>query len=345
MLFTSLGFDDVTILPAPISKVTSRLDTNISVSFGKYTMPSPLMCAPMDTVINELAYRYMALNGVTPCLHRFHKCFADQHNEITTVKLNKINDIPVIASIPANELKLSDTENIVIASDIVLVDTAMGANIKTLKTVEIIKNKYPSKFVIAGNVVTHGECMSLIDAGADAIRVGIGSGAGCITRTQTGIGRGQISAILDCHEACHKNGVKLISDGGIRKPADVCKALCVGADMVMIGSLFAGYEFSPGDTIEDEKTSERYKMFRGMASEEAQCDNSSGLKKGTTAEGIAFKMKLKTDFKKDVQNLLGGLRSCMTYLNAKEISDLKHSQIETLSAGCMSETYNKGGVK
>ena len=204
--------------------------------------------------------------------------------------------------------------------DFIVVDVANGYLEKTAKVVKEVKKLGIS--VVAGNVATKEGVLNLKKAGADCVKVGIGPGGACLTRPVAGVGYPQLSAILECAE----NGVNIVADGGISKSADFAKAIAAGADAVMIGGLFAGTDESPGVVITKENVN--YKFYRGMASINAFSDKALKTEEaadleGYTPEGTEALIPYKGSVLKIVNNLMGGLRSSMTYLNSKDLMEFK----------------------
>ncbi len=213
--------------------------------------------------------------------------------------------------------------------DVIVIDSSHGHSQGVIKGVEKIKNRFPELPLIAGNVATKEGTRDLIQAGADAIKVGVGPGSICTTRVITGAGMPQITAILECAEEAGKDNIPVIADGGIKYSGDITKALAAGADAVMIGSLFAGTEESPGETILLEGRS--YKIYRGMGSLEAMKAGSKDryfqeekteIKK-LVPEGIEGRVPYKGSLSESVYQLVGGLRSGMGICGAKNLAQLK----------------------
>lgn len=213
--------------------------------------------------------------------------------------------------------------------DVVVIDSSHGHSRGVIKGVEKIKNRFPELPLIAGNVATREGAKDLIQAGADGIKVGVGPGSICTTRVITGAGMPQVTAILECEELTEKHDVPLIADGGIKYSGDITKALAAGANAVMIGSLFAGTEESPGETVLLEGRS--YKIYRGMGSLGAMNAGSkdryfqeekTDLKK-LVPEGIEGRVPYKGSLSDSVYQLIGGLRSGMGICGAKNIAQLK----------------------
>ncbi|WP_297281410.1 IMP dehydrogenase [uncultured Anaerococcus sp.] len=209
--------------------------------------------------------------------------------------------------------------------DVITVDTAHGHSKNVLITIKNLKEKYPDLQVIAGNVATADATRDLIEAGADAIKVGIGPGSICTTRVVTGIGVPQITAIIDCVNEAKKYGIPVIADGGIKYSGDITKALACGASVIMAGSLFAGTEESPGETILFE--GRQYKEYRGMGSLAAMKDGSGDRyfqtnTKKYVPEGVEGRIAYKGAVGEVVYQLLGGLKSGMGYVGSKDLNEL-----------------------
>lgn len=215
--------------------------------------------------------------------------------------------------------------------DVIAVDTAHGHSKKVLKAVEAIKNKFPDLNLIAGNIATAEGFMDLVKAGADCVKIGIGPGSICTTRVVSGTGMPQITAILECAKVSRETGIPMIADGGARFSGDICKAIAAGADVVMLGSLLAGTEESPGEVIlYDGRT---YKSYRGMGSLAA-------MKKGSkdryfqedtlevsklVPEGIEGRVPYKGAVASIIYQIIGGLRQGMGYCGTPTIEDLKNN--------------------
>jgi IMP dehydrogenase len=202
--------------------------------------------------------------------------------------------------------------------------------------------------IMAGNVATGRGFLRLAEAGASAIRVGIGGGSICKTRIMTGIGVPTLASVADCYMARGKSGrygdVSIIADGGIRYPADFVKSLAAGADAIMAGRIFAGTIESPGEVISLD--GRRVKVYRGMASKEVQEDKRGGLKPGTCAEGVSTHIPLKGKAYYILDEFCGGLRSAMTYTNSYNLSDLRNNaRFIRLTPSALDESHAFGTRK
>ncbi len=227
--------------------------------------------------------------------------------------------------------------------DVVVLDTAHGHSKNVLVAVGKIKAEYPSLQVIAGNVATKEATIDLIEAGADAVKVGIGPGSICTTRVVTGIGVPQITAIINCAEGAREYGVPIIADGGIKYSGDITKAIGAGANVVMAGSLFAGTEESPGEDIMLE--GRRYKVYRGMGSLGAM-DAGSGDRyfqekaKKYVPEGVEGRVHYKGSLGDVIYQLIGGLKSGMGYVGAKDIEALhENARFIKITAATLVENH------
>jgi IMP dehydrogenase len=216
-------------------------------------------------------------------------------------------------------------------ADVLVVDIAHGHSDHEIETIRQLKGRFPHVDVIGGNVATADGVRDLVEAGADAVKVGVGSGSICITRVVTGFGVPQLTAIMDCANAASALGVPLISDGGIRTSGDLTKALAAGADTAMVGSLLAGTEESPGASVV--RNGRRYKVVRGMASLTANIDRKAVEKGGVededwekvVPEGVEAVVPYRGHTKDVLYQLVGGLRSGLSYAGATNIEELQRN--------------------
>ena len=224
--------------------------------------------------------------------------------------------------------------------DVVCIDTAHGHSQGVLDTIKKIRKEFKDLEIIAGNVATEAGAQALIDAGVDGVKVGVGPGSICTTRIVAGVGVPQLSAIMMAAKACQKAGVPLIADGGVRYTGDIAKAIAAGADTIMAGSIFAGVDEAPGDTIIFE--GRKFKSYRGMGSLDAMMEGSKDryfqdaeddIKK-LVPEGIVGRVPYKGFLKEIVFQYIGGLKASMGYCGAKNIEALKKASfIQITSAG------------
>ncbi len=227
--------------------------------------------------------------------------------------------------------------------DVIVLDSAHGHSQNVLNCVKMIKEKYPDLQVIAGNVATYEGTKALIEAGADAVKVGIGPGSICTTRVVAGIGVPQISAIMDAYRASKEFGVPIIADGGIKYSGDVTKALAAGGSTCMMGSMFAGCEESPGDF--ELYQGRKYKVYRGMGSIAAMENGSKDRyfqenAKKLVPEGVEGRVAYKGSVEDTIFQLLGGLRSGMGYCGAASIPELtENAKFVKISAASLKESH------
>jgi len=230
--------------------------------------------------------------------------------------------------------------------DILVIDSSHGHSVGVLKTVEYLKKRFSDKPIMAGNVATREGAQALIDAGADTVKVGIGPGSICTTRVITGAGMPQITAVMESVEAAGKHDIPVVADGGIRYSGDITKALAAGADSVMIGSLFAGTEESPGETVLYEGRT--FKVYRGMGSLESMKagsrdryfqEHQEDVSK-FVPEGIEGRVAYKGDLADSVYQLVGGLRSGMGICGAANIKELhKRSRFVKITQAGVIESH------
>ncbi len=227
--------------------------------------------------------------------------------------------------------------------DVIVIDSAHGHSANVIRCVKMVRDAYPTLPIIAGNVATGEATKALIDAGVDAVKVGIGPGSICTTRVVAGIGVPQITAIMDCYEVAKDANIPIIADGGIKYSGDMTKALAAGADVCMMGSLFAGCDESPG-TFELFQ-GRKYKVYRGMGSIAAM---ESGSKdryfqedaKKLVPEGVEGRVAYKGTVEDTVFQLIGGIRSGMGYCGAKDIETLKNTgRFVKISAASLKESH------
>lgn len=227
--------------------------------------------------------------------------------------------------------------------DVVVVDSAHGHSANILKAVKEIKTKHPNLQVVAGNVATGAATKALIEAGVDAVKVGIGPGSICTTRVVAGIGVPQITAIMECYAAAKEAGIPIIADGGIKYSGDMTKAIAAGANVCMMGSIFAGCDESPGDF--ELYQGRKYKVYRGMGSIAAMENGSKDRyfqqdAKKLVPEGVEGRVAYKGHVEDTVFQLVGGLRSGMGYCGAKDIETLKQTgQFVKITAASLKESH------
>ena len=227
--------------------------------------------------------------------------------------------------------------------DVIVIDTAHGHSSNVLKVVQMVREAYPELDIIAGNVATGEATKALIEAGVNAVKVGIGPGSICTTRVVAGIGVPQVTAIMDCYAVAKEYGIPIIADGGIKYSGDMTKAIAAGANVCMMGSIFAGCDESPG-TFELFQ-GRKYKVYRGMGSISAMENGSKDRyfqqdAKKLVPEGVEGRVAYKGTVEDTVFQLIGGIRSGMGYCGAKDIESLKENgRFVKISAAALKESH------
>ncbi len=309
-------FDDIALVPQ-FNNIPSRTEPSLdSWLTKKRKVHIPLLASNMDTVINEELADLLLERGSTPIFHRF----TSFDTQMKWVK--KYEDK---AFISCGILKLDETKALLDAGAAgVCIDVAHGHSDRMFHFVEELKKAYPDKDVIAGNVCTPMAYHDLVNAGADAVKVGVGPGAACTTRMVTGFGVPQFSAIYECAKIAEKLRVPLIADGGIRNSRDLILALAAGASTVMLGKMFAmTLESAALKRPSSKDPSKMEAKYRGQASEDFQCAFYGKMKEKTVAEGIDFWGTVTGSAHEFIDQMLGGLRSGLTLGGARNIKELQ----------------------
>jgi len=307
--FQSLTYDDISLVPMEISNVKSRAECNTSSNFLELNLNLPVLSSPMDSVTGlDMAVELNEL-GCIGVVNRFDSSLTDLLNN--GKYLNKIKAVSIGLNTDENTI-----EKLIEQNYIICIDTANANNKEVLRKTEEIKKKYNKTKIIVGNIANGDTLKILNDAGADAVRVGIGSGSVCTTSIQTGIGIGQVSSILDVYfkreEA--KIGIQIIADGGIKTPGDIVKAICLGADAVMLGRMLAGTKETPGEVIKYD--GQLWKKYRGSAS--------FGVKmRNEFIEGEETMVPYKGTVRNVINAISDGLKSAMSYMNRNSLDELR----------------------
>jgi len=325
-------FDDVALVPQ-FNNVPSRTEPLLETWLTKNRkMHIPLICANMDTAISEELADILIAQGSMPIFHRFTPI----ETQLKWVK--KYGDNTFIS---CGIQKIDETRTLLDAGAAgVCIDVAHGHSDRMFRFIQEIKRTHPDKEIIAGNVCTTMAYHDLVNAGADAVKVGVGPGAACTTRIVTGFGVPQFSAVYECAKIAEKLRVPLIADGGIRNSRDVVLALAAGASTVMLGKLFALTSESAATKRKSDKSPSGLEAkFRGQASEDFQNDYYGGLKDKTVAEGIDFWAPVSGGALQLINKLLGGLRSGLTYGGARNIKELQRkAEFVEVSGSYMTES-------
>jgi IMP dehydrogenase len=338
---TGLTFDDVLIVPKR-SSIFSRKDVTLTTRLvGDLTLDVPIISANMDTVTELAMATEMRRLGGLGVIHRFVD--AEPHAEMVSATPG-----PRVMAIG---VKPSDLDKIALVKEPhgVLIDVAHGHSDRVLETIQAVRERFPKLWIIAGNVATAEGAWDLLEAGAHAIKVGVGPGAVCTTRIVTGCGVPQLTAVLKVRAALNRwwdverRKAKpraafpptLIADGGIRNSGDIVKALVAGADSVMIGSMFAGTDEAPGEVIQQD--GKQFKLYRGMASAGAM----QVVGTDRTPEGISTLIPYKGPVAPLVLELDGGIRSGLSYCNSASMAVIHQQTIEMVKVTSASQAESK----
>ncbi len=320
----ALTFDDVLMLPRFSSILPSNTDISLKLT-NNIKLKVPFLSSAMDTVTESNMAIAMAQEGGIGVIHR-NLNIQKQSSEVKKVKNKKLL---VGAAVGTNKEDFERAKALIDSgADIIVIDTAHGHSKKVLKTLSKLK-KIKSKIPFCvGNIATGEAAKKLYNSGADIIKVGIGPGSICTTRMVAGIGVPQISAIMDVKKALNKKNIKIISDGGIKFSGDIAKALAAGADAIMMGSIFAGTDESPGKKFKS--GGKTFKQYRGMGSIGAMSAGSANRyfqsnfkdKSKFVPEGVEGRVEYKGKVSKIIYQLQGGLRSSMGYIGAKSLKEI-----------------------
>ena len=319
----ALTFDDVLLLPRFSEILPSETDITVNLT-KNIKLKTPFLSSAMDTVTESTMAVAIAEAGGIGVIHR-NLNINIQSKEVAKVKRK---NLLVGAAIGTNPEDIKRAKSLIDSGvDLIVIDTAHGHSKKVLKILsKVKKNKIP---ICVGNIATAEAAKKLYNSGADIIKVGIGPGSICTTRMVAGIGVPQITAIMEVHKALKGKRIKIISDGGIKFSGDIAKAIAAGADAIMMGSIFAGTDESPGKKFKIKN--KFYKQYRGMGSIGAMSAGSSNRyfqknykdKSKFVPEGVDGRVEYKGNVSKIIYQLKGGLRSSMGYIGAKNLNDIK----------------------
>jgi IMP dehydrogenase len=317
----SLCFDDILLVPQ-VSNIRSRKEIDLMM----YGYGFPVVASPMDTVCDyKMAYTIANYGGIG-FIHRYMNK-QDQLLQLQQAFIKTTENGRLGIGIAISSIDVFDTEYIQSAIDLgcewFCIDTANGHNELAVKAVKMLKQYGNNIKVMAGNVATAEGYKYLAMAGADAVRVGIGGGSACTTRIVTGHGVPTLQSVMDCYDAKVEFNLTtmIVADGGLKTQGDIVKAFAAGADLIMLGSMLAGTDESPGDVVDG------HKIFRGMASAEAQLDWRGEV---SVAEGISTKIPYKGSVISIFSDIENGLRSGCSYTGVENLAELSESAIFTV---------------
>ena len=319
-----LGFKDVMIRPKR-STLSSRSQVSLLRKFIFRNSESewegvPIIAANMDTVGTFEMARILSQHRMMTAIHKHYRreqwaTFMESADESITK-----NIAVSTGTSQADAEKLDYLIKQHPQLKFICVDVANGYSEHFVNFVKRTREKYPSKTIMAGNVVTGEMVEELILGGADIIKVGIGPGSVCTTRVKTGVGYPQLSAVIECADAAHGLGGQIISDGGCKIPGDIAKAFGGGADFVMLGGMLAGHDESGGELVAI--NGKQFKQFYGMSSQTAMEKHAGGVAEYRASEGKTVNIEYRGPVVATVQDMLGGIRSTCTYVGAKQLKEL-----------------------
>ena len=316
-MIKTLSFDDILLVPQ-YSDIKSRTEVDTEINLGKgVVLALPVFASPMDTISGEgMAVTINAVGGMA-IVHLYNTI--EGQVEIIKAVVKGRYPVNVGAAIGVTGDYLERAAALCASGvNLLCVDIAHGHHTLMKEALSTLKNKFnDSVHIMAGNVATLDGFNDLADWGADSIRVGIGGGSICSTRIQTGHGVPTLQSVLDC--ARSDRDAKLVADGGIRNSGDIVKALAAGADAVMVGSLLAGSSDTPGP-IHVGKDGKEYKLYRGMASRNAQLDWRG---KSSSPEGISTTIPYKGETEAALRDIHGGIKSGLSYSGARSLRELR----------------------
>ncbi len=309
----AITFDDVLLVPAYNHFESRRMvETRMTDKANRLALELPVISSNMDTITESQMANFMSDNGGMGALHRFLTI------EENIQEFNNCGD-KTFVSIGCSQAELERAEALRDAgAEYFCIDVAHAHAKYVGQTIKDLRKLLNNACILAGNVATYAGADYLASCGADIIKVGIGGGSVCSTRIKTGFG----VPMLTCIQDCARTDRSIVADGGIRTPGDIVKALAFGADFVMIGGMLAGTEPTPGKVVTD-SNGNKVKQYRGMASREAQDKFMGGMHEWKTAEGVATHVPFRDDHQDVLNDIIGGLRSGLTYAGAETIKALQ----------------------
>jgi IMP dehydrogenase len=351
-----ISFDDMLIRPTYTS-LESRSIPDTTSDVAGFKLSLPIISSPMNTITEHRMAIEMSLLGAMGIVHRFMS-IEDQLRELDIIKKYEDSEgvkIKKVFAVGVGDSELLRAKSLIDSGvDAVAIDVANGHSSYMKKAISLIKEYNSDIKIIAGNVSTDDGYMFLAGNGADAVRVGIGGGSICKTRIQTGCGIPTLYSVAETaisrdymsNNYPGSKSVSIIADGGIRYPADLVKSIASGADAIMCGRILAATDETPGDIVLDYESGIRKKIYAGMASEEVQIKARGGLKPLTCAEGVSTMIECNGSVKGILSEFLGGLKSGMTYVNARNISELRENSVfKKISSASLVESHAFGTKK
>lgn len=323
-----LDFEDVLLKPKR-STLNSRKDVSLERTFSFYHSPKKWTGIPIMSANMASSGTFEVAEALAPykIITTFHKYYTIQDYQTFFKTFNNPDYIAYTLGIRDQDIAQLDAmiqHDLMKHFSLICLDVPNGYLERFIEVVRLVREKCPEHILVAGNVVSNEMTEEMILNGADIVKVGIGSGAGCTTRRMTGVGYPQLSSVIECADAAHgisnhQGAGLIISDGGIVHPCDFAKAFCGGADFVMAGSVFSGYEQSGGRTVE--KNGKKYKEYYGSSSNKAMIEHYGKKETHRASEGRYTLVPHKGDLNDFIQDLLGSLRSTGTYLGASRLKE------------------------
>ncbi len=317
-----LDFKDVLIRPKR-STLTSRAEVELLRTYhfkhaNKTWEGIPIIAANMDHTGTTAVAKQLAQHKLMTALYKF--ATEEEWQSLVNDQPNILNSVFISTGIREDDFaNLCDLVK-KFPIQFICIDVANGYSQFFCNFISKVRDKFPDKIIMAGNVVTGEMTEQLILSGADIVKVGIGPGSVCTTRKKTGVGYPQLSAIIECSDAAHGLGGLVCADGGCVVPGDVIKAFAAGSDFVMLGGMFSGYDECKGDIFE--KNGKQYKRFYGMSSAEAMQKYYGKVAEYRASEGKSVDVPYKGPISAVVMDILGGLRSACTYVGASKLKEL-----------------------
>ncbi|MDT8419619.1 MAG: GMP reductase [Desulfuromonadales bacterium] len=319
-----LGFKDVLIRPKR-STLKSRAQVNLDRTYTflhsrKQWTGVPVIAANMDTVGTFQLAEVLAKHKMLTAIHKHYE--VEEWNSFLKGKDDDIYSRIMVSTGTSEEdfdkLKTIFSHNPKL--EFICIDVANGYAEAFVEFVRKVRDSHPDKTIVAGNVVTGEMVEELLISGADIVKVGIGPGSVCTTRVKTGVGYPQLSAVIECADAGHGLGGRIISDGGCICAGDIAKAFGGGADFVMLGGMLAGHDESGGELVE--RNGQQYKKFYGMSSATAMEKHAGGVAEYRASEGKTVEVPYRGPVSETVKDILGGVRSACTYVGASALKEL-----------------------
>ncbi|NCP01983.1 MAG: GMP reductase [Deltaproteobacteria bacterium] len=319
-----LGFKDVLIRPKRStlkSRAEVKLERHYTFLHSKRSWTGiPIIAANMDTVGTFAMAEALAARGLLCAVHK-HYALQSWQNWLQRQKATLYQHIMVSTGTAETDMeKLRALIAAAPALQFICIDVANGYAEAFVAFVSRVREAYPQMTIIAGNVVTGEMVEELLLAGADVVKVGIGPGSVCTTRVKTGVGYPQLSAVIECADAAHGLGGRIISDGGCTCAGDVAKAFGGGADFVMLGGMLAGHDECGGELVN--RGGQHYKLFYGMSSSTAMDIHAGGVAEYRSSEGKTVEVPYRGPVEGTLRDILGGVRSACTYIGAAELREL-----------------------